>query len=61
MSDKTVTINSNFNSKKESNKTWQPVRNGRTFLKYLDFDPKLDFVYPGDQDKNLTLFENLFE
>ena len=41
MNNKTVTINSNFNSKKESNKTWQPVRNGRTFLKYLDLNKKI--------------------
>ena len=41
MSDKTVTINSNYNSKNESNETWQPVRNGKTFLKYLDLNKKI--------------------
>ena len=41
MIDKTVTINSNFDSIKESKKTWQPVRNGKTFLKYLDSNKKI--------------------
>ena len=41
MIDKTVTINSNFNFIKESKKTWQPVRNGKTFLKYLDSNKKI--------------------
>ena len=41
MNDKTVTINSNFDYIKESNKTWQPVRNGKTFLKYLDSNKKI--------------------
>ena len=39
MSDKTVIINNSSN--KNKNKIWQPVRNGKIFLNYLDSNKKL--------------------
>ena len=51
MNDKTVTINSNSNTDNKKNKTWQPVRNGKTFIKYLGLNKKIS-----EKDK-----ENLIE
>lgn len=49
MSEKTVILETNSKSKKK-NITWQPIRNGKTFLKYLNLNNKLEEI----DRKNLT-------
>ena len=49
MSEKTVILETNSKSKKK-NITWQPIRNGKTFSKYLNLNNKLEEI----DRKNLT-------
>lgn len=42
MSDKIITINNNLDQNQKKNKIWQPVRNGKKFLEYLDSNKKLE-------------------
>ena len=49
MSEKTVILETNSKSKKR-NITWQPIRNGKTFSKYLNLNNKLEEI----DRKNLT-------
>ncbi len=42
MSEKTITINNNSEKNQKKNKIWQPIRNGKKFLEYVNSNKKLE-------------------